>query len=146
MANVYYQKIIQKIEASFGKAKRIGSGYTLFYFPSVDVIIYLRYSKISVASKNVLKTFYGLRKEDIDLMQTKKSFICLITNDENKNLFIPFQHFENYFLQTEPANDGQYKTSSFFKPTGAEVYFAGIGKFSAESYFDINNILNVSKK
>lgn len=145
MKNIYYQKIINKIEESFGKAKRIGSGYTLFYFQSVDIIIYLRYSKISVASKNVLKAFYGLRQEDIALMQTKKSFICLITNDETKNLFIPFQQFETYFIETEPSDDKQYKVLSFFKQTGTEVYFAGIGKFSAETYFNINNILNVSK-
>jgi len=145
MANIYYQKVIEKIEESFGKPKRIGSGYTLFHFPSADIIVYLRYSKISVASKNVLKAFYGLRKEDIDLMQSKKSFICLITNDESKNLFIPFQQFASYFSITKPSNDGQYKTLSFFKQTGAEIYFSGIGKFSAEPYLDINNILNVSK-
>jgi hypothetical protein len=78
-------------------------------------------------------------------MQSKKSFICLITNDESKNLFIPFQQFASYFSITKPSNDGQYKTLSFFKQTGAEIYFSGIGKFSAEPYLDINNILNVSK-
>ncbi len=148
MTNIYYQKVIEKIEESFGAPKRIGSGYTLFHFPSADIIVYLRYSKISVASKNVLKAFYGLRKEDIDIMQSKKSkksFICLITNDESKNLFIPFQQFEEYFSTIKPSNDGQYKTLSFFKQTGSEVYFSGIGKFSAEPYLDIKTILNVSK-
>jgi len=145
MANIYYQNILQKVEAKFGKTKRIGSGYTLYYVPSVDIILYFRYSKISVASKNVLKAFYGLRKEDIALMQSKKSFICLITDEEAKNLFIPFQQYENYFLDIEPSSDGQYKTLSFFKPTGKEVYFSGIGKFNAETYATIDNILDVSK-
>jgi hypothetical protein len=76
MANIYYKNILEKIEAVFGKVKRIGSGHTLYYIPSVDTIFYLRYSKISVASKNVLKAFYGLRQEDIALMQSKKSFLC----------------------------------------------------------------------
>lgn len=145
MANIYYKNILKKIETTLGQVKRIGSGYTLYYIPSVDVIIYLRYSKISVASKNVLKAFYGLRQEDIALMQSKKSFLCLITNDETKNLFIPFQQFESYFSEIAPSNDGQYKTLSFFKPTGKEIYFAGIGKFNAEAYSSLNTILNISK-
>jgi hypothetical protein len=145
MANIYYKNFLEKVETTLGKVKRIGSGYTLFYIPDVDIIIYLRYSKISVASKNILKAFYGLRQKDIALMQSKKSFFCLITNDETKNLFIPFQQFESYFLEIEPSNDGQYKALSFFKPTGKEIYFAGIGKFNAESYSNVDNILNISK-
>lgn len=138
MPNKYYLPIIKRIEENFGKIRRIGTGYTLFNIPSVDVNIYFRYSKISKASKNVNKTFYGLKKEDIQLMQTKKSFICLITDDESKNLFIPFQQFENYFLEIPPSNDGQYKTLCFYKPTGTEIYIANIGKFNAENY--LNNI------
>lgn len=145
MANIYCKNILKKVEASLGKVTRIGSGYTLYYIPSVDIILYLRYSRISVASKNILKAFYGLRQADIALMQGKKSFLCLITDDETKNLFIPFQQFESYFLEIKPSNDGQYKTLSFFKPTGKEIYFAGIGKFNAESYTNLDNILNISK-
>ncbi len=145
MANLYYQKIIKKIEDKFGKMKRIGSGYTLYHVPSVDIILYFRYSKIFTANKNTTKAFYGLRKEDIALMQSKKSFICLITNDEAKNLFIPFQQYETYFLEINPSNDGQFKTQSFFRPTVREIYFAGIGKFNAESYSNIDNILNITQ-
>lgn len=78
-------------------------------------------------------------------MQSKKSFICLITDDETKNLFIPFQQFESYFFETVPSRDGQYKTLSFFKPTGSEIYFAGIGKFNAENYFSLDDILNITQ-
>lgn len=78
-------------------------------------------------------------------MQSKKSFICLITDDETKNLFIPFQRYESYFLETEPSNDGQYKTLSFFKPTGSEIYFSGIGKFNAENYYGLDDILNITQ-
>ncbi|MFQ3576623.1 MAG: hypothetical protein SNJ77_09325 [Cytophagales bacterium] len=144
MANIYCKNILKKVEASLGKVTRIGSGYTLYYIPSVDIILYLRYSRI-FASKNISKAFYGLRQADIALMQGKKSFLCLITDDETKNLFIPFQQFESYFLEIKPSNDGQYKTLSFFKPTGKEIYFAGIGKFNAESYTNLDNILNISK-
>jgi hypothetical protein len=145
MANLHKDRVIKILEDKFGKLKNIGDSYSLYVIPSIDVIIYFRYSKISQASKNVLKAFYGLRKEDIDLLQRKKSYICLITNDINKNIFIPFQKFETYFSETEPSKDGQYKTHSIFKPTGAEVYFANIGKFNAESYFNLNDILNITQ-
>jgi hypothetical protein len=138
MPNPHYKYIIETIEAKFGPMKRIGTGYTLFHIPAIDVFVYLRYSDIA-------NHFFGLRQEDIMLMHGKKSFICLITNDDTKNLFIPFQQFESYFLTAEPAKDGQFKTSSYFKPTGVEVYFAGIGKFSAENYRSIDTILNISQ-
>jgi hypothetical protein len=146
MANIYTQKIIQIIENKFGTLKRIGDGYSLYYVPSIDVILYFRYSKITFTSntKKVKKGFYGLRNEDITLMQGKKSFICLISDDETKNLYIPFQQFESCFLETVPSKDGQYKVLPFYKPTGNDVYFAGIGKFNSESYNDINSILNIS--
>jgi len=145
MANKYYLNILKKLETKFGEIKRIGTGYTLYHIPAADIVIYFRYSKISKASKNTLKAFYGLRKEDISLMQSKKSFICLITDDETKNLFIPFQQYESFFIETEPSKDGQYKTLTFFKPTGSEIYFAGIGKFNAENYFKLDNILNITQ-
>jgi len=148
MANIHTQKVIQLIENKFGKLKKIGDGYSLYYVPSADIILYFRYSKISFTSKTqkVKKGFYGLRKEDIALMQGKKSFICLITDDDTKNLYIPFQKFETYFLETNPSRDGQFKVLPFYKPTGNDIYFAGIGKFNSESYTDINDILNISDR
>lgn len=145
MANTYTQKIIQLVENKFGKLKRIGDGYSLYYVPSTDIILYFRYSKISFTSKTqkVKKGFFGLRKEDIALMQGKKSFICLITDDDSKNLYIPFQQFESYFLEINPSKDGQYKVLPFYKPTGNDIYFAGIGKFNSENFNDVNNILNI---
>ncbi|TAL68028.1 MAG: hypothetical protein EPN82_11545 [Bacteroidetes bacterium] len=145
MANIFTRNVITSLEEKHGKLKRLGDGYSLYLIPSIDTIVYFRYSKISKVSKNVLRTFYGLRNEDIKLMQSKKSFICLVTDDETKNLFIPYQQFETYFLETSPSNDGQYKTQTLFKPTGSEIYFAGIGKFNAENYFSLEDILNITK-
>jgi len=145
MLNIYYQPVLQQLEKTFGQLRRMGTGYTLYHIPSIDVVVYLRYSKTFKKGQNITHGFFGLRHEDICLMQQKISFICLITNDASKNLFIPFRQFENYFLSVEPSKDGQYKTLSVFKPTGAEVYFAGIGKFTAENYRSIDSILNISK-
>ncbi len=102
--------------------------------------------KFSKPSKQVKKAFYGLRKVDIDILiqSGKRSFLYLITDEAKNNLLIPFKQYEAYFLAAEPSNDGQYKTLIFFKPTGAEIYFANIGKFSAERYFSLDPLLSAS--
>jgi hypothetical protein len=145
MANPCYEKLIALLTSNYGELKRMGNGYTLYNASSVDAIFYFRYSKTTPSNKNALTAFYGLRKEDLRLMQGKKSFICFLTDDENKSVFIPFQNYESFFFETSPAGDGQYKTNIFFKQTSSEIYFAGIGKFNADSYANINSILNISK-
>jgi hypothetical protein len=143
MANHIKNSIIEKLETKYGRLKRVGDGNSLYLIETSDVFVYFRYSKITQASKLVKKAFYGLRKEDILLMQNKKSFICFITDDVEKDIVIPFQQFENYFSNCEPAKDGQFKVLSFFKPTGVELYFANIGKFNSESYLGLNTLFNL---
>jgi hypothetical protein len=140
------KQAVQEIENKFGRLNKLGDGQSLFEIPTIGAVIYFRYSKISQASKHVKKAFYGLRKSDTDLMmhRGKKSFLYLLTDDQQKNLLIPFNQYETYFSATSPSDDGQYKTLSFFKPTGAELYFSNIGKFNAESYFSLEPLLNIS--
>lgn len=145
MANPRYENLINLLSSKYGEIKRIGNGYTLYYVSSVDTIFYFRYSKITQLRKNMATTFFGLRKEDIVLMQGKKSFICFLSDHEDKSVFIPFQNYESFFLESSPSGDGQYKTNIFFKQTGVEIYFNGIGKFNADSYVAVESILNISK-
>jgi hypothetical protein len=98
--------------------------------------------KISHIGK-VSKTFYGLRKDDINLMEGKKAFVCFLTDDETKNMTIPFQQFEHYFSAILPSSDGQYKASTIFKPTGAEFYLNNAGKFNAENYLGTERLFNI---
>jgi hypothetical protein len=145
MAKEYKQKIINILKEKYGEVKCIGDGQSLYYIPSADFIVYFRYSKITRTNKITEKTFYGLRKDDITLMQGKKSYICFLTNEEEKNIVIPFWHFEQYFANISPATDGQYKAFTIFKPTGSELYFNNIGKFSVENFFSIDILLNIQK-
>jgi hypothetical protein len=145
MTNPRYEKLIAMLTSNYGELKRMGNGYTLYNASSIDVVFYFRYSKTTLSNKNALTAFYGLRNEDLRLMQGKKSFICFLTDDENKSVFIPFQNYESFFFETSPAGDGQYKTNIFFKQTSCEIYFAGVGKFNVDSYTNINSILNISK-
>ena len=145
MANPHYQKIFTLLKARYGEMRRIGKSYTLFHIPSIDTLFYFRYSKIHAPNTNRSWTFYGLSKEEIALMTGKKAFICFITDREEDNIFIPFHHYEQYFLSTLPSTGGQYKTNLYIKPTGREIYFTGIGKFKADSYANIDAILNLAK-
>lgn len=145
MANPFVNNIIEKIKQDFGNIRRIGDGYTLYQIVSNDVIIYFRYSKISPVGKYT-KTFFGLRSNDVKLMQGKKSFICFVWDREDSPILLPFNHFENYFSNAEPSSDGQFKTLIFFKPTGTEIYFANIGKFNGDSYYGLNALYEIGNK
>ncbi len=145
MGSPHYQNIIDKIKNDFGEIKRVGDGYTLYFISSIDAFIYLRYSKLTIKNKSK-SAFYGLRKEDLLLMQGKKAFICFVWDDELSPLLVPFAYYEQYFTEIEPAKDGQFKTQIFFKDTGVELYFANIGKFNAETYFGLSALYEISSK
>lgn len=145
MANEYREEVLIKLREKYGTVKNIGNGYSLYYVPSADFIIYFRYSKISKVSKAYEKTFYGLRKEDIALMQGKTSFICFLTDEKEKNIVIPFQQFEHYFLDAVPSTDGQYKAYTSFKYTGTELCFSNIGKFNVDNYLGLDKLFNLEK-
>src|SRR3989338_1118399 len=104
MPNLIVQNIISQIQDKCGKIDRVGGGYSLYKVISNDVLIYFRYSKISKASKNVTKAFYGLRKEDISILQGKKSFICFVWDNQFSPILFPFAQFENYFYQSKPSS------------------------------------------
>jgi len=145
MANKYREKVLKELQEKYGTVKNIGNGYSLYYIPSADFIIYFRYSKISKTSKTSEKTFYGLRKEDIALMQGKISYICFLTDNEEKNVVIPFRQFEHYFLDATHSTDGQYKAYTVFKSTGTDLYFNNIGKFNIDNYLGTDKLFNLEK-
>jgi len=145
MSNEYRERVIKKLREKYGVLKNIGDGYSLYYISSADFMVYFRYSKISKVNKNIEKTFYGLRKEDISLMRGKKSYICFLTDNNEKNIVIPFQQFEHYFIDVAPSADGQYKAFTIFKSMGTDIYFNNIGKFNADNYLGIDVLFNLEK-
>lgn len=145
MANIYAKSILEKIAADFGAPRKIGTGNSLFHITSKDVIVYFRYSKISKGS-NYSSAFYGLRNEDLLLMEGKTAFVCLLWNDETSPIMIPYGRFEYYFNLYPPSSDGQYKVQLFFKRTGTELYIAKVGKFNVDSYFGIDDLYKIKSK
>jgi hypothetical protein len=145
MAKEYHERVLKKLQEKYGAIKNIGDGYSLYYVSAADFLVYFRYSKISEVGKTTKKTFYGLRKEEIALMRGKKSYICFLTDSDEKNIVIPFQQFEHYFIDATPSTDGQYKAFTIFKSTGTDLYFNNIGKFNVDNYLGIDMLFNLEK-
>lgn len=143
MPNNFVQELLEKIKADFGNLRKIGDGNSLYEIPSTGVLIYFRYSKLS--KKGSYSTaFYGLRKPDIDLLQGRQSFICLVWDEQKSPILLPFNFFESYILQLPPSIDGQYKVQLYFKKTGTEFYIARVGKFNVDAYYGLKAIYNFS--
>ncbi len=131
-------QIIQKIEGHFGVIKKVGKTLSLYHIPSLDIYIYFRYSIIHKKDSNKPYCFYGLRKEDIELMYGKKSYFCFLSDEIEKIFLIPFSIYESYFLEVPPSVDGQYKTNIHFKKEGIILDFANMPKFIADSYLGVD--------
>lgn len=145
MANPIKEKAIKQIEEKFGKLVKVGKTQSLFCIPSIDVYIYFRYSAIQKKDTNKPYCFYGLRKEDIALMQGKRSFICFLSDDENQIFLVPFNTYEIYFSQTHPSADGQYKANIHFKKQGTVLDFANMPKFIADGYLGLDALFNITE-
>lgn len=143
MSNQYKDKYLNLLKNKFGKVTKIGTGYSLFLIHAPDIVVYFRYSKILGAEKRPY-TFYGLKKDDLELIRklNKTSFLILLTTEEEKNLFIPFDQFENYFELFKIESDNYYKVNHYFKPTGNVINLSNVGKYSTEKFLSFDKILN----
>lgn len=146
MANPHQEKYLNLLENKLGDAHKIGVGYSLYQFSEANTIVYFRYSKINYTPK-IPQAFYGLRKSDIDIIKgqnkNKKSFIFLLTNEADKNIFIPYDYFADYFDSAKHnTHDQQYKLIHYFKPTGNLLYFPGYGRYSTETFQQFDAVLH----
>jgi hypothetical protein len=138
MPNLFVEDILNQIENKFGEVIRIGDGYSLYQITSNKIIVYFRYSKKTKASGSTDKTFYGLRREDVARLYGNTSFICFVWDKPDSPILFPFSKYKNYFLEAQPAADGQFKTCIYFRPTDTELYFANINRFNANSFYGLN--------
>ena len=125
------QIFLSELEHRFGHFHKLGESLSLFGLDTNKVIVYLRYSKIHDRDK----TFYGLRKKDLQQLEGHLAFICLLWDGQAEPLFIPYADYEDVFNSTIPADDGQYKVQVLFQENATELYVAKAGKFNVEGYF-----------
>jgi hypothetical protein len=81
------------------------------------------------------QTFFGLRREDLRLLEGHKSFISFLWDGQPEPLFVPFAEFEEVFAESQPASDGQFKVQVYPREDATILYVARAGRFNVEGYF-----------
>lgn len=131
MPNQVKLSFLAELEKRYGKPRKLTSSRSLFEVGDGLFRIYIRYSKIH--SRN--QAFYGLRKEDLRLLEGFSSFVCFLWDVQAEPLFVPYSEFEEIFNEVEPASDGQIKASVFQHDGVTELYIANTGRFNVEAFF-----------
>ncbi len=143
MANETKRFFLKELTRRFGTLRRLGNSQSLFEMGNGAARIYVRYSKKH--SKN--QAFYGLRKEDVQMIEGRPSVLCFLWNDQKEPLLIPFAEYEDLFATVPPANDGQYKVQVYEQNDITELYIPKAGRFNVESCFgwsSLENLVNAS--
>jgi len=143
--NPLVQTACEIIQKRLGPLHRLAGSQSLFEIKELRLCIYFRYSKM-MKNQNKTWAFYGLRQSDLKYMTGSNAFICLIWNDQNEPIFLPFSEFEPAFNMYPPSNDGQYKVNLFFKKTGVILNLAKVGNFNIEPYIGWSVLYNALDK
>ena len=93
MPNIFVQNILDKIKTDFGSLKKIGDGNSLYEISCNGALIYFRYSKLTSKGKRQ-SGFYGLRKEDVKILEGKNSYISFVWDREDAPVLIPFKNYK----------------------------------------------------
>lgn len=136
MAKQAKHHFLSELRNRAGDLRSLPRSQSLFETRDGRVRLYLRYSKRHQGDR----TFYGLRRQDLQQLEGHRSFICFIWDDQQEPLIVPFEKYEDIFQTVAPAPDGQYKSQVFLRPEGAELYVAGGGRFNVESHFGWNEL------
>lgn len=129
MPNIYKANFLGEIKKRYNSIKKLNNSLSLFEIEGSNVRIYIRYSKVH----NDYRMFFGLRKEDLKLLEGYPSLICFLWDNQSEPLLINFSDYEEIFNSISPASDGQYKLQIYLEANGIELYFPKTGKFNVES-------------
>lgn len=132
---------LTSLEREFGQLQRLGTSNSLFTIKE-KVRLYIRYSKVYKGGS----TFFGLRQEDITLLEGFPSFIAFLWDSQKIPLLIPYEQYSEVFHSIDPASDGQYKVHIYTGREGTDLNIARAGRFGVDSYFGIESIRNILLK
>jgi len=115
----------------YGRLIKLDRSLSLYESPETGLRLYLRYSMLHGKDK----TFYGLRRTDLQRLEGHPSVICFLWDGQREPLLVPYSEFEEVFRELQPAADGQFKSQVILSEKGAQLYIARAGRFDAEGYF-----------
>ena len=130
MANERKGRFLDELRARYGVLKKLENTQSLYDAGHDACRVYIRYSKIHGRNS----TFYGLRQEDLRLLEGRPSVICFLWEGQAEPLLVPFADYEDVFQSLTPAGDGQYKAQVYIRGDATEFYIAGAGRFNVEAH------------
>lgn len=131
MASEIKKSFLIDLNKRYGTIRKLEKSQSLYEIVGTNIRVYIRYSKLHDGSR----TFFGLRKKDLELLEGYQSIICFLWENQKEPLLIPYSDYEDVFQSTTTAIDGQYKVHIFLSNDGTELYIAKIGRFSVEGNF-----------
>lgn len=138
MANDVKERVLGEVKKRFPSCMKMQGSQSLYDLGN-GARLYIRYSKLHPGNR----TFYGLRKADLQQLDGHPSLICFLWDTQVDPLFVPYADFEDVFTNLNPANDGQYKAQVYVESEATELYIANAGRFNVEGYFGWNETNNV---
>ena len=132
---------LAEFSARYGRLAKLDRSLSLYESPESKLRIYIRYSKLHGKDK----TFYGLRRDDLQRLEGHPSVICFLWDDQREPLLVPYSEFEDIFHELQPAADGQYKSQVILSEKGAELYIARAGRFDAEGHIGWEAVESLTK-
>jgi hypothetical protein len=135
MTSPLRNEFLISIENKFGHIQRIGKSNSLFLVRE-KVRVYVRYSKVYHHGS----TFFGLRQEDLALLDGFPSFIAFLWDGQKAPLLVPFEQFASVFRSVDPASDGQYKVHIYSNEEGTDLHIVRAGRFGVDSYFGLEEL------
>jgi hypothetical protein len=135
MKSLIRNEFLVSIENEFGQLQRIGKSNSLFGVQD-RARLYVRYSKLHHRGS----TFFGLRQEDLGLLEGFPSFIAFLWDGQREPLLVPYEQFAPIFQSVEPASDGQYKVHVYSNEEGTDLHIVRAGRFGVDSYFGLTEL------
>jgi hypothetical protein len=130
MPNPTKAAFLSELTKRFGPPRKLEKSESLYEIGPGKTRLYFRYSKKHPDKR----TFFGLRKIDLQALEGHSGIICFVWEGQGEPLFVPFSEFEEVFAGLSPAADGQYKAQVYEQEGGTELYIAKAGRFSVESH------------
>lgn len=130
MASLIRAEFLSALEHEFGRLHRLGTSTSLFNIRD-KARVYVRYSKVHKRRA----AFFGLRQEDVALLEGYPSFIAFLWDGQPEPLLIPYEQFTVVFHSVDPASDGQYKVHIYANEEGTDLHIVRAGRFGVDSHF-----------
>lgn len=104
MPNLLKVAFLENIKKRFGVPRKLEDSESLYEIANGKARLYFRYSRKHPRNR----TFFGLRKVDLQVLEGHNGIICFLWEGQQEPLFVPFDEFEEVFAGITPASDGQY--------------------------------------